>query len=153
MTEAARRLPEVAAWGLAIAVLFALSFLPDVLTKLRASGQPHAAAPRTCDPRTSECEARFPDGVTVRLTARPGVRASEPVAYEVQVRGGVAARSLVVQGAEMNMGVWTTALTAGAPGTWTASAVLPYCTLERMEWSVVVQLDGRTAGFTLVTSP
>lgn len=154
MAESPRRLPEAVAWGAAVVVLLALFFLPDLLTRLRAaSGAPYAEAPATCDPRTTECEAGFPDGVTVHLRVQPGARASDPLAYQVQVHGGVAAEAIVVQGAEMNMGVWSTPLTAGAPGVWTASGTLPYCTLDRMEWQVIVELAGRSAGFTMVTSP
>lgn len=149
----AGRLPELGAWGLAVAVLVALYALPDVLTRLRQSDEPYAEAPADCDPRLAECEASFPDGVTVHLAIRPGARASDPLGYEVHVHGGGVAEAIVVQGKAMNMGLWTSPLAASAPGVWTAQGTLPYCTLEEMVWRVTVQLQGRSADFTLVTRP
>ncbi len=137
--------------GLAVLVLAGLWFLPAGLRAWREAGVGRAAAPAACDPRLG-CEATFADGVAVHLQMTPGASAAAPVAYAVQVRGEAVPTTLTVEGAEMDMGVWTTPLTPVDVGAWTGSGSLPYCSLQRMVWRVSVALPGRVAEFTYVTA-
>lgn len=135
-------------WGLALVAVGTLWAFPDALSRLRAVGAPYAAAAPGCDPSVG-CTARFDDGVSVQLWARPQpAPPGVPVELRVTVDGPGVPLAVELQGADMAMGFLRLPLDADGDG-WAATAQLPVCTTERMRWRADVVLEDRAAGFEL----
>jgi len=148
-TASTRAWLQGALWFVAAAALVALWWFPDAISRLRSAGQPYAAADPSCDFAAGPCVARFPDGTEVSLQASPQPAPSgEPVALQVVVIGDATPAAVEIQGVEMAMGFLRLPLTADGDR-WTATANLPVCTTERMQWKADVVLSDRVAGFIL----
>jgi hypothetical protein len=130
-----------------VALLFWL--FPDAVSRFRQSTMPYAEMDASCSLAEGPCEAVFPDGVVVSMTATPQpVGPADPVRFEVRVEGAAVPRSVELQGVDMAMGLVQLPLEKGA-GKWTGQGGLPVCTTDRMQWRADVILDDRVAGFFL----
>jgi hypothetical protein len=150
-TDGARqRALHIAAWGLAGAAALALWLFPDAIARWRQSSGPYALMEPGCDLGKSPCTARFADGTAVSLAVSPPrAPGATPLTFTVTA---TKAEAVELQGLDMNMGLFHFPLHPGpGPGQWSATGVLPVCTAGRMRWRADVLLEGRAAGFELVS--
>jgi hypothetical protein len=95
-----------------------------------------------CDLHRSACMSSFPGGgrVTLGIIPRP-IPLIAPIKLDVQVSGIDATYAEVeFTSPDMNMGFNRNTLAPAAAGSFSGTAVLPVCTLARMNWLATVRL-------------
>jgi hypothetical protein len=89
-----------------------------------------------CDLRDGPCTAELQGGGRLTLSVTPrGIPTAAPLTFTIT--GDVSAEAVVLQGAEMEMGLTRLPVVSG-----TARGYLPVCTRRTMLWQVEVVLSG-----------
>lgn len=93
-----------------------------------------------CDVHNGPCEARFPDGTSLKFSVEPRtIPLLEPLALRVETQGLEPTQVEVdINGVEMKMGFNRPKLESQGNGVFQGSGTLPVCVRSRMLWEVVV---------------
>jgi hypothetical protein len=97
-----------------------------------------------CDLNLGPCRAPLDGGeLTLSLSPRP-IPLLTPITVEVRLASANAdAVRFELIGAEMDMGLNRSKLTAAGDGRFTGSTTIPVCITGRMRWLAVVSVDAR----------
>ena len=124
--------------------LFVLALLAGrFLGEQQGEGERERLAPVSCTPQSGDCVYALAGQGELRLSLEPrsGIRPMEPLTARLEYSAeGMRATAMTLTGLNMEMGHNRFPFRASGSG-FEASVIIPVCTLERMEWEALVDVE------------